>query len=47
MMNSLHSDYEHSTAFDRLADPVRRWIWDKGWNSLRDIQERGNPYTAE
>ena len=40
MTNSLPSDYEHSTAFDRLAEPVRRWIWDKGWNSLRDIQER-------
>ena len=40
MMNSLHSDYKDSSAFDRLADPVRRWIWDKGWYSLRDIQER-------
>ena len=40
MTNSLPSDYEPSTAFDRLAEPVRRWIWDKGWNSLRDIQER-------
>ena len=40
MMNSLHSDYKDSTAFDRLADPVRRWVWDKGWYSLRDIQER-------
>ena len=40
MTNLLPSDYEHSTAFDRLAEPVRRWIWDKGWNSLRDIQER-------
>ena len=40
MTNSLPSGYEHSTAFDRLAEPVRRWIWDKGWNSLRDIQER-------
>ena len=39
-MNSLHSDYKDSSAFDRLADPVRRWIWDKGWYSLRDIQER-------
>ena len=39
MTNSLHSDSEHSTAFDRLAEPVRRWIWDKKWNSLRDIQE--------
>ena len=41
MTNSLPSGYESSTAFDRLAEPVRRWIWDKGWNSLRDIQERG------
>ena len=40
MTNSLPSGYEHSTGFDRLAEPVRRWIWDKGWDSLRDIQER-------
>lgn len=40
MMNSLPSDSRQSTAFDRLAEPVRRWIWDKKWNSLRDIQER-------
>ena len=24
----------------RLAEPVRRWIWDKGWGELHDIQER-------
>ena len=29
-----------SDAFDMLAEPVRRWIWDKGWGELRDIQER-------
>ena len=29
-----------SAAFDMLAEPVRRWIWDKGWGELRDIQER-------
>ena len=29
-----------SAAFDRLAEPVRRWIWDKGWGELHDIQER-------
>ena len=40
MTNSLPSGYEHSTGFDRLAEPVRRWIWHKGWDSLRDIQER-------
>lgn len=29
-----------SRAFERLAEPVRRWIWRKGWTELRDIQER-------
>lgn len=28
-----------SAAFDRLARPIQRWIWNKGWNNLRDIQE--------
>lgn len=32
-----------SSSFDLLAEPVRRWIWDKGWTSLRDIQERSIP----
>ncbi len=39
-MNSHPSDSERSTGFDRLAEPVRRWIWNKGWKSLHDIQER-------
>ncbi|MCY4221862.1 MAG: DEAD/DEAH box helicase [Thiotrichales bacterium] len=43
MMNLRHSGSERSTGFDRLADPVRRWIWNKGWNKLRDIQERSIP----
>lgn len=25
---------------DRLAEPVRRWIWRKKWTSLKDIQQR-------
>jgi ATP-dependent Lhr-like helicase len=28
-----------SSAFDRLADPVRRWAWQQGWQQLREIQE--------
>ena len=42
MMNSYpsSSSTSPSAAFDRLAEPVRRWIWDKGWGELRDIQER-------
>ena len=42
-MSSRPSSSERSTGFDRLAEPVRRWIWNKGWNSLRDIQERAIP----
>ena len=43
MKNSRRSDSEQSGGFDLLAEPVRRWIWDKGWNGLRDIQERAIP----
>ena len=42
-MNSRPSNSKQSRGFDRLADPVRRWIWSKGWNSLRDIQEYAIP----
>ena len=40
MTNSPPSSSEQSTGFHRLAEPVRRWIWNKGWIGLRDIQER-------
>ena len=39
-MTSSHSSSNPSSAFDLLAEPVRRWIWDQGWTELRDIQER-------
>ena len=39
-MTSYHSSSNPSSAFDLLAEPVRRWIWDQGWSELRDIQER-------
>ena len=42
-MNSHPSGSERSTSFDLLAAPVRRWIWNKGWESLHDIQERAIP----
>ena len=42
-MNSHPSSSKRSAAFDLLAEPVRRWIWNKGWNTLRDIQERVIP----
>ena len=39
-MTSPHSSSNPSSAFDLLAEPVRRWIWDQGWTELHDIQER-------
>lgn len=32
-----------SLAFERLHTGVRRWIWQQGWEDLRDIQERSIP----
>jgi ATP-dependent Lhr-like helicase len=32
-----------SVAFERLAPPIRRWLWQQGWRELRDIQERAIP----
>ena len=29
-----------SSGFDRLIEPVRRWIWSKDWKELRSIQEQ-------
>ena len=39
-MSSPHSSSNPSSAFELLAEPVRRWIWDQNWTELRDIQER-------
>ena len=32
-----------SASFDLLSEPVRRWIWQQGWEELHEIQERGIP----
>jgi ATP-dependent Lhr-like helicase len=32
-----------SAAFGLLHEKVRRWIWQQGWDSLRDIQEMAIP----
>lgn len=39
MKSSYRSNSNQSKGFDRLAEPVRRWVWNKGWSSLYDIQE--------
>ena len=32
-----------SSSFELLARPVQRWIWQKQWRELRDIQEKAIP----
>lgn len=47
MMSSLPSASSGPAAasqgFDRLAAPVRRWVYDQGWQTLRDAQEAAIP----
>jgi len=31
------------SGFDRLSRPVRQWIWQQKWQSLRDVQEKAIP----
>ncbi|MER8523543.1 DEAD/DEAH box helicase [Mesorhizobium sp. M1076] len=45
---STTSKWERTTslqpsAFDTLSEPVRRWIWQREWPSLRDVQEKAIP----
>ena len=32
------------SAFDSLHEKVRRWIWQQGWEGLRDVQARSIPH---
>ena len=36
-----------SRAFDLLAEPVRKWVYDQGWQTLRDAQEAAIPLLLE
>ena len=36
-----------SQAFDLLAEPVRKWVYDQGWQTLRDAQEAAIPLLLE
>ncbi len=47
MTNSPHSGSRQSVVFDRLADPVKRWIWRKNWKRLHPIQEKAIPLILE
>src|SRR5262245_52652737 len=45
MMNSPTSNSEDqaSAAFYSLHPDVQRWVYDKGWGTLKEIQERAIP----
>ena len=34
-------------AFDRLAPPLQRWLWEQGWKELRDAQAAALPLILE
>lgn len=42
-MATMSSPPSPSKAFDRLHPEVQRWIWEKKWQALRDIQDRAIP----
>ena len=44
MTSPASASDRQSRAFDLLAKPIQRWIWQKKWTALRDIQERAIPY---
>ena len=40
---SATASVKASSSFELLARPVQRWIWQKQWRELRDIQEKAVP----
>ncbi len=47
MTSPASASDQQSRAFDLLAEPIRRWIWQMKWTALRDIQERAIPYLID
>lgn len=45
--SSPRSSSSQSSSFDRLIEPVRRWIWSKDWKELRPIQEQAIPVVLD
>lgn len=39
-MTSSHPSSSEDSSFDLLHPSIQRWVWSKGWTSLRDAQER-------
>lgn len=42
-LSASNSPDAASQAFELLAEPVRRWVYDQGWQTLRDAQEAAIP----
>lgn len=40
---SSSSGAEPSSSFESLHEKVQRWIWEKDWRELRDVQDRAIP----
>ena len=47
MTSQVSASEGQSKAFSLLAEPVRRWVWRKGWTGLRDIQESAIPHLID
>jgi ATP-dependent Lhr-like helicase len=46
-LSASSSQATASQAFDLLAEPVRKWVYDQGWQTLRDAQEAAIPLLLE
>ena len=40
MTNSPHSEFNAAASFFKLDERIQRWIWEKEWPSLYDVQAR-------
>jgi ATP-dependent Lhr-like helicase len=39
------SNYNNmDNSFEKLATPIKKWVWKQGWKSLRDIQSKAIPH---
>ena len=43
MSSPASNSNRDSLSFSLLDPRIQRWIWEQGWNELRDIQERAIP----
>lgn len=43
MASKLSGSKKPSPSFEHLSRPIKKWVWQQGWQTLRDIQERAIP----